>query len=115
MHLKKNCSFDHKKKDDTLLLRLYGEIDHHSAMRIRMEMDALIKETVPKTVYMDLSGIEFMDSSGLGLIMGRHSLMDKLGGKLVIQNPNDRIARILDLAGISRMIEIKTDKEDETR
>lgn len=106
--IRSNCSYDTVESDGTLEFTLHGEIDHHSAVRIRTEMDALIWERRPTKTVLDLSGIEFMDSSGLGLIMGRYSLMQKLGGELTLRQPNERIVQIFELANLGRMVKIET-------
>lgn len=115
--LKKNCSFEATSLDGVLEFRLSGEIDHHSAVMVRTEMDAEIQRQRPSKTVMDLSGIEFMDSSGLGLIMGRYALMQRQGGTLTVRNPNERIIRILEMAGFGRVISIEVDERSkkETR
>ena len=111
--LHNQCSFATEWHDGILTLTLSGEIDHHSAVRIRTEMDAKIYETRPAKTILDLSGIEFMDSSGLGLIMGRYALMQKLGGELTLRHPNERLVKIFELAGLGRMVKIEgSEKED---
>ena len=111
--IKKNCGFEIKRTDSVLTLTLYGEIDHHSAVQVRTEMDTLIFEERPSKVVLDLSHIEFMDSSGLGLIMGRYSLMQKLGGELTLRNPHERIVKIFTLAGLQRMVKIEDSQKEE--
>jgi len=96
-------------EDGRLTLCLFGEIDHHSALVLREEADALIYRLRPAVVAVDLSSIEFMDSSGLGFIMGRYSLLRKLGGELVMKNPSPSVKRILSLAGMERII--KTERK----
>ena len=71
----------------TLAAYLTGEIDHHAAQALRREIDAQI-------------GVTFMDSSGVGLILGRGRQMSGLGGRLVVQNAPDTVRRMLDLAHI---------------
>ncbi|MBE6546307.1 MAG: STAS domain-containing protein [Ruminococcaceae bacterium] len=111
--LQHNCTFETELKDGVLELTLHGEIDHHSAVAIRTEMDSQIYELRPVKTILDLSGIEFMDSSGLGLIMGRYALMQKLGGELTLRNPNERLVKIFELAGLGRMVKIEeSQKED---
>ena len=112
MMIKSNCFFETERQDESLILTLHGEIDHHNAVRIRTEMDALLYEERPKRTVMDLSHIEFMDSSGLGLIMGRYALMQKLGGELILRHPHERIVQIFELAGLHRMVKIEQSKED---
>lgn len=96
--------------DGVLTLKLTGEIDHHSAVGLREEADRLIYLERPKKLLLDLSGIDFMDSSGLGFIMGRYALVSKLGGSLALLNPNARVSRILSLSALERII--KTERTD---
>jgi stage II sporulation protein AA (anti-sigma F factor antagonist) len=111
--MKSHCFFETERKDGTLILILHGEIDHHNAVRIRTEMDALLYEERPTRTVLDLSHIEFMDSSGLGLIMGRYSLMQKIGGELILRRPHERIVKIFELAGLGRMVKIEEGSEEE--
>ncbi len=94
----------------TLTVRLLGEIDHHSASVLRRELDELICSHRPKKLLLDLSAVDFMDSSGLGLIMGRYTLLDGLGGETVLLNPTERIRKILDLAGFGRICRVEVVK-----
>ena len=84
-----------------------GEIDHHSASKLRRELDAAIAREAPETLVLVLSGVDFMDSSGLGLVMGRLRTMQQRGGNLIIRDPNDDVARILDMAGMENFIRIE--------
>ena len=99
--------------DGVLSVTLKGEIDHHSAVNIRCALDAEIARLCPQKTILDLSEIEFMDSSGLGLIMGRYSLMQRMGGTLTLKKPNERIVKIFELAGLGRMIRIENEGEEE--
>ncbi len=90
-----------------LTVRIRGEIDHHTAIGIRRGIDALIAERRPGRLMLDLSAVSFMDSSGLGLIMGRLALLRELGGELVVWNPSPETCRILTLAGMERMVRIE--------
>lgn len=105
--IKENCGFDHTADGDTLLVRLKGEIDHHSAVSLRGGVDALIYEKRPARLLLELSAVGFMDSSGLGFIMGRYSLMKSLGGRTLILDPSPQTVRILELAGIRRIVPIE--------
>lgn len=95
-----------KKRDWLLIVRLFGEIDHHSAVYMREELDKLIVMERPRRLVLDLSCIEFMDSAGLGLLMGRLRLMREIGGVMALTRPNERILKILRLAGMERFMEI---------
>ena len=84
----------------TLAAYLTGEIDHNAAQALRREIDAQIDARMPELLTMDFSGVTFMDSSGVGLILGRGRQMSGLGGRLVVQNAPDTVRRMLDLAHI---------------
>lgn len=101
-----------EREGDILKVRLCGEMDHHNASALRVELDELISKEHPRKVIMDMSGIGFMDSSGLGFVMGRFALTQRLGGEFVLENPGERIMKIFELAGLSRMIRIEEKKED---
>ena len=108
--MKKNCFLDISEENDVLMISMVGEIDHHSAARIRTEIDAKILKLRPQKTIIELSGIEFMDSSGLGLIMGRYMKMQAVGGALVLKNPNERIVKIFKLAGLEKIVGIEREK-----
>ena len=112
--IKENKLFLFEIQNGALEIKLVGEIDHHSAVSVRSDIDGLIFEHRPKKVVLDLSSISFMDSSGLGLIMGRYALIKDLGGTLSLRSPSEAVMKILSLAGMERMIKIeKAIKEDE--
>lgn len=98
---------------DVLKLKLTGEIDHHGARSLRAKMDDEIFLYRPKRVELDLSSVDFMDSSGLGLILGRMNTAADAGGTLVIVNPAKRVEKVLSLAGMERMIKIERGKGHE--
>lgn len=87
----------------TLTVELSGEIDHHSSLDIRLEIDRKIKELQPKKLVMDYGEVTFMDSSGIGLIMGRHRLMQSLGGMIEVANLPDRLYKVVKLSGIEKL------------
>jgi stage II sporulation protein AA (anti-sigma F factor antagonist) len=92
---------------DELTVRIIGEIDHHNAVGIRNDIDSEIYVCRPKRLIFDLSGVEFMDSSGLGLILGRFTTAKNIGGELIIRNPCKSVMRILKLAGAERILNIE--------
>ena len=94
-----------------LVIKISGDIDHHSAKPLREEIDANLYLYRAKTVIVDLQGVDFMDSSGLGLILGRYTRINDLGGRMIIANPDDSVSRILALAGTDKLITIKRSKE----
>ena len=109
-----NCSLDLELSNDrrTLTVGLSGEIDHHSAVWVRSEIDALILRERPERTVIDLFGIEFMDSSGIGLIMGRYTRMQSVGGELCVIRPNARVMKIFLMAGLDRLVRIEKGEND---
>ncbi len=99
--------FDSEFDGVTLKIKLRGEIDHHTAAVVRVNMDELIRSRTPRVLMLDMSAVDFMDSSGLGLIMGRYSLMQAAGGEMIILDPSPATEKIMSLAGMERMIKIK--------
>ena len=94
-------------KDGILYVKLSGDIDHHSAKSVRDAVDDLMRRNNPAELELDLSAIEFMDSSGLGLVLGRYKKQADMGGKMRIINPTKRVMQILQLAGVEKIIKIE--------
>lgn len=85
---------------------IYGDIDHHTAKFIRGEIDAAIREHNPETLILDFKYVTFMDSSGIGLVMGRYKIMNELGGEVLTANPAPYIRKVMQLAGLHRLSRI---------
>ncbi len=92
----------------TLIIYLDGDIDHHNARAVRQKIDSKLFIQRPRELILDLSKVSFMDSSGLGLILGRYTKSAELGILFRVANPNRQIKKILDLAGMERLIRIET-------
>ena len=90
-----------------LTSKIIGDIDHHSAKSVRERIDSEIFEKKPILILLDLSAVEFMDSSGLGLILGRYNVASDLGAEFRIIKPSPSVSKILDLAGIKRLMKIE--------
>lgn len=84
-----------------------GEIDHHSARTLRERIDSELYENRPELLILDLSGIDFMDSSGLGLLLGRWQKARELGCEMRLKGCSERTMRILELAGAQRLFTIE--------
>ena len=100
--MNQRAEFTWKDTDGGLLVSVRGEIDHHTAAAIRTGMDALLFARRPARLVLDLSAVTFMDSSGLGLIMGRYGILRELGGSMCVRDPSPEIRGILTLAGMER-------------
>lgn len=101
---------DIKSEGGAAVAVLCGEIDHHNAKEIRQQLDKYIISAQPKELAIDFKNISFMDSSGIGLIMGRHKLIHECGGSLEVRNPQSYIKRVMKLSGIERLVRITCDK-----
>lgn len=90
--------------DGTLIAKITGEIDHHSARWLRMDIDTAIQDKEPKKLLIDFSGVSFMDSSGVGLVMGRYKNMKERGGRVELTNMPEYIEKVMNLAGMDRLL-----------
>lgn len=108
--IKEKSSYKSISEGETLTIKIIGEIDHHNAVRLRENIDGEIYSMRPKKLIFDLSDVDFMDSSGLGLMLGRYASVKNVGGELVIKHPNRNVMKILKLAGAERILKIETDK-----
>lgn len=104
MDIKSNLS------DGVLTVSLGGELDHHGAVSARREIDTVIESARPRKVRLMLDRVNFCDSSGLGLIMGRYKKAVSVGASLVVGNPSPAVTRIIALAGLDKLI--KTERSD---
>lgn len=90
----------------TLIARVIGELDHHSAEYARQKIDGEMVKSTTKNLVFDFSQLTFMDSSGIGIIMGRYKNIQKLNGKIAIVCGNPQISRILKMCGIPKLMNI---------
>ncbi len=90
-------------RDSEVTVYLTGEIDHHSARKIREATDSAVQTQKPHLLKLDFSGVTFMDSSGIGLIMGRYRLMMLYGGNVKAVNVPESLERIMNLSGLGSL------------
>lgn len=95
-----------------LLCEVSGDVDHHSAKLLRDEMDKALERYMPENLYIDLSGVSFMDSSGIGLVLGRYRNQANRGGKTAVIVPEGRIRRILTMAAADKLVALLGSKEE---
>ena len=112
---KNSCQVQIDCDGSVMVAKLSGELDHHGAVAVRTLIDAEICRLSPKRTVLDLGSLDFMDSSGLGLIMGRYALMQRRGGEFLVRSPNERVLKIFKLAGLERMVRIENGVESERR
>lgn len=101
---------------DRMTAMLVGELDHHTAKEARERIDAAVGKGGIRHLMIDFGGVSFMDSSGIGLIMGRYRLMQGLGGKMEVIHASPRMEQLMRMAGMGVLNVIRSNekgKEDE--
>ena len=91
-----------------LTIYLAGELDHHEARGAIRSIDELLDEYLPRDCVLDMSGLSFMDSSGIALIIRMSRRMKNLGGRAWIENPAKQPLRVIDASGIDRLVPVAT-------
>ena len=89
----------YNEKDKLLTLKLTEEIDHHSSEKIRTRADFEIQKYIPKTLVIDFTNVNFMDSAGIGMVLGRYKMSSMFGGKMFVK-------KVFEMAGVTRIIPI---------
>ena len=89
-----------------LLVRVFGELDHHKAAQIKDRVDNALRASNAVNIIFDFSKLEFMDSSGIGVIMGRYKKTRTLGGRIIVFGVNAGVLRIMEMSGIDKIIKL---------
>ena len=97
------------EKDKLLVFTISEEIDDHSVQKIRGKADYEIERYMPKRVVFDFNSVTFMDSAGIGLIIGRYKFANMLGAKLEVTNLTQTVEKIFEMSGILKLIPIAQD------
>lgn len=97
---------------DTLVASLSGEIDHYSAEKIRTDIDEEMRLYHATNLIIDFTEVTFMDSSGVGMVLGRYNKVKELGGKVVLRNASRLVKQILDMAGVFTLMKYKEEEQD---
>ena len=111
--IQKEEKIKYEKRGESLIVHVRGEIDHHSAVEVRTGIDERILNERAARVLLELSAVDFMDSSGLGLIMGRFALVKQYGGTLCVLDPSPAVLKMMRLAGMERMVNVLKTKGKE--
>ena len=85
-----------------------GEIDHHNAAVLRLEADEIIQSRLAPNVRLDFNDVTFMDSSGIGFVLGRYRIVDSYGGNIEVVNLSGRLYSMMKLAGLEKLVTLKT-------
>lgn len=84
-----------------------GEIDHHNAAVLRLEADEVIQSRLAPNVRLDFNDVTFMDSSGIGFVLGRYRIVDSYGGNIEVVNLSGRLYSMMKLAGLEKLVTLK--------
>ena len=90
---------------ETITVQIEGELDHCSAERVRATLDALIADPHVKRLVIDLEKLTFMDSSGIGVMLGRYRQLARRGGALAVRGASPQVDRIFRMSGLYQVIE----------
>jgi stage II sporulation protein AA (anti-sigma F factor antagonist) len=93
-------------RGDTLIVRLEGELDHHTAEQVRATVEAELDRGLTQNLVMNLEGLQFMDSSGLGVILGRYKRVTQAGGRMTLCAVNDQLMKLFELSGLLKILRI---------
>lgn len=97
----------YNEKEKVLTVEITEEIDHHIVEKIRRKIDDEIIRYMPRKVILDFSSVEFMDSAGIGMVLGRYKVIKMIGGSLELVNISPMLKKIFEMSGITRICEIK--------
>lgn len=94
------------EEDKLLVFKIKDEIDDCNVQKIRRKADYEIERYMPRKVIFDFDSVTFMDSSGIGLIIGRYKFANMLGGKLEVANLTQNVKKIFEMSGILKLIPV---------
>jgi len=97
---------------DTIKVYLKGEIDHHASLIIREDIDKYIDNRKIKNILFDFKDVSFMDSSGIGMIIGRYKKLHNIGGKIGVINISPKIKRIFEMSGLFNIVSCFNDEKE---
>ncbi len=99
-------------KNDSLVVRLYGELDHFASQKIRKEVDGEYRKEISRNILFNMENLSFMDSSGVGVIMGRYKLVASKGGKVAVCGISLSLKKVMEVSGLLKLVEVY-ENEDE--
>ena len=97
---------------EVLIVRLNDELDHHSAAQIREQVDNIVMQGSIRKIVFDFSNVGFMDSSGIGIIMGTFKLMQAIGGEVTAFGFSSQLDKLITMSGIKKIVKIFSEEKD---
>jgi stage II sporulation protein AA (anti-sigma F factor antagonist) len=102
---------DLETKNNVLLIRLSGELDHHTAEELREKVSSKLEKNKIEHIVLNLQSLSFMDSSGLGVILGRYKQIKNLGGEMVVCSISPAVKRLFEMSGLFKIIRLEDDEK----
>src|SRR5690554_3716166 len=99
-------------EQETLIVKIQGELDHHTAEEVRSEIDNELDNNRVKNILFDFSALKFMDSSGIGVLMGRYKKISQKKGQAGVYYINPQVRRIFEISGLLRIFKEYSSKEE---
>ena len=93
------------RRGQRIIVRLSGELDHHSAADVRGALDAVLRDVTVREMQLDMTDVTFMDSAGLGGVLGRYRTLAARGGRLIVSGVRTPIDRIFRMSGLYALVE----------
>lgn len=93
------------RRGPRIIVRLSGELDHHSAADVRGALDAVLRDVTVREMQLDMTDVTFMDSAGLGVVLGRYRTLAARGGRLIVSGVRTPIDRIFRMSGLYALVE----------
>lgn len=106
---------EYKEGSKELYFKINEEIDHHEAEKIRRKADDEIIKYMPRKIVFDFNNVTFMDSAGIGMILGRYKMINMLGGSLEMVNVSSKLRKIFELSGILKICPIAETSKSSTK
>jgi len=101
-----------KTDSRVLFAEISGELDHHQAERLRTQIDAAYDKSSCRHIILNMAGVDFMDSSGIGMIIGRYKNTEKRGGKLILAQMSEHVTKLFEISGLAKIIKRAASTED---
>ena len=103
----------HLIENKILIFEITEELDHHICERIRRRADYEIQRFMPRKVVFDFNKVVFMDSAGIGLVLGRYKTTNSFGGRMELINVNEKVRKVFEMSGILKIIPIVQEYKEE--
>lgn len=103
-------TLDVKRSRNVLVVRLNGELDHHTAAQVRQVIEDELNNELVSHLVLNLENLDFMDSSGLGVILGRYKRVTQMGGKMTLCSVQPSIQRIMEMSGLFKILRMFEDE-----